>query len=158
MNKEVKYKNVDVLLMDPAYSRWIPCDEDTELECVDFVVETFVDGLNYIFSGHFEEYHKDDLLSSIYDIFIYHKDNEHFQKTHAIGVLGLDTGRIGVYDLSKVVEAQPELIESIEKKKYLAAIIKNFSGTVSYSIDKDGCFHVVGMSDDGNHDFFTIEL
>ena len=143
MNKEVKYKNVDVLLMDPAYSRWIPCDEDTELECVDFVVETFVDGLNYIFSGHFEEYHKDD---------------EHFQKTHAIGVLGLDTGRIGGYDLSKVVEAQPELIESIEKKKYLAAIIKNFSGTVSYSIDKDGCFHVVGMSDDGNHDFFTIEL
>ena len=107
MNKEVKYKNVDVLLMDPAYSRWIPCDEDTELECVDFVVETFVDGLNYIFSGHFEEYHKDD---------------EHFQKTHAIGVLGLDTGRIGVYDLSKVVEAQPELIESIEKKNFLLRI------------------------------------
>lgn len=140
MAKEVKYKNADILLMDPAYSRWIITDEDTELECPDMVVDTLEDGLYCIFSGHLEEY--DEEL-------------ERFAKENAIGAFGLDTGRIGVYDYSKVMEEQSELKESIEKKKYLAAIINDFTGIITSNEDREGEIHIVGKSDDGQHDFFT---
>ena len=141
MHKEVRYKNADILLMDPAYSRLIDAIEDTELECIDLVAETLVDGLYYVFKGRLDEYDEDD---------------ERFQTENALHVFGLDTGRIGVYDYSKVMAEQPELKESIEKRRYFAAIIRNFSGTVSCLTDENDEVHVVGVSDDCRHDFFTI--
>ena len=141
MHKEVRYKNADILLMDPAYSRLIDAIEDTELECIDLVAETLVDGLYYVFRGRLDEYDEDD---------------ERFQTENALHVFGLDTGRIGVYDYSKVMAEQPELKESIEKRRYFAAIIRNFSGTVSCLTDENDEVHVVGVSDDCRHDFFTI--
>ena len=141
MHKEVRYKNADILLMDPAYSRLIDAIEDTELECIDLVAETLVDGLYYVFKGRLDEYDEDD---------------ERFQTENALHVFGLDTGRIGVYDYSKVMAEQPELKEFIEKRRYFAAIIRNFSGTVSYMTDENDEVHVVGVSDDCRHDFFTI--
>ena len=142
MCKEVRYKNADVLLMDPAYTRFITTDEDTELECVDLVAETLVDGLYYVFNGRLDEYDE---------------DADRFQVEKAKHVFGLDTGRIGVYDFSKVMAEEPNLRESIERKKYFGAVIKNFSGTVSCLADEDDEVHVIGISDDGKHDFFTIE-
>ena len=59
MDKEVRYKNVDILLMDPAYSRWIDTNEDTELDCVDLVAETLVDGLYDVFRGRLKEFDED---------------------------------------------------------------------------------------------------
>ena len=141
MHKEVRYKNADILLMDPAYSRLIDAIEDTELECIDLVAETLVDGLYYVFKGRLDEYDEDD---------------ERFQTENALHVFGLDTGRIGVYDYSKVMAEQPELKEFIEKRRYFAAIIRNFSGTVSCLTDENDEVHVVGVSDDCRHDFFTI--
>ena len=141
MYKEVKYKNADILLMDPAYSRLIDTIEDTELECIDLVAETLVDGLYYVFKGRLDEYDEDDVR---------------FQTENALHVFGLDTGRIGVYDYSKVMAEQPELKESIEKRRCFAAIIRNFSGTVSCLTDENDEVHVVGVSDDCKHDFFTI--
>ena len=141
MHKEVRYKNADILLMDPAYSRLIDAIEDTELECIDLVAETLVDGLYYVFKGRLDEYDEDD---------------ERFQTENALHVFGLDTGRIGVYDYSKVMAEQPELKEFIEKRRYFAAIIRNFSGTVSCLTDENDDVHVVGISDDCKHDFFTI--
>ena len=141
MHKEVRYKNADILLMDPAYSRLIDTIEDTELECIDLVAETLVDGLYYVFKGRLDEYDEDD---------------ERFQTENALHVFGLDTGRIGVYDYSKVMAEQPELKEFIEKRRYFAAIIRNFSGTVSCLTDENDDVHVVGISDDCKHDFFTI--
>ena len=141
MHKEVRYKNADILLMDPAYSRLIDAIEDTELECIDLVAETLVDGLYYVFRGRLDEYDEDD---------------ERFQTENALHVFGLDTGRIGVYDYSKVMAEQPELKEFIEKRRYFAAIIRNFSGTVSCLTDENDEVHVVGVSDDCRHDFFTI--
>lgn len=141
MNQTVRYKNADILLMDPAYSRLIDTIEDTELECVDMVAETLVDGLYYVFRGRLDEYDE---------------DAERFQTENALNVFGLDTGRIGVYDYSKVMAEQPELKESIEKRKYFAAIIRNFSGNVSCLTDENDDVHIVGISDDGMHDFFTI--
>ena len=141
MHKEVRYKNADILLMDPAYSRLIDAIEDTELECIDLVAETLVDGLYYVFRGRLDEYDEDD---------------ERFQTENALHVFGLDTGRIGVYDYSKVMAEQPELKEFIEKRRYFAAIIRNFSGTVSCLTDENDDVHVVGISDDCKHDFFTI--
>lgn len=142
MDKETKYKNVDVLLMDPAYSRWITTDEDTELECVDLVAETLVDGLYYVFSGRLDEYDE---------------DSDDYLTEKALQVFGLDTGRIGVYDYSKVIAEQPSLRDSIEKKKLFAAVIRNFSGTISCLTDAQDEVHIVGVSDDGKNDFFTIE-
>lgn len=142
MNKIVKYKNTDILLMDPAYSRLIDTIEDTELECVDLVAETLVDGLYYVFRGRLDEYDE---------------DAECFQTENALQVFGLDTGRIGVYDYSKVLEELPELRDSIEKRKSFAAIIRNFTGTVTCYTDKGDEVHIIGTSDDGEHDFFTIE-
>lgn len=141
MHKDVRYKNADILLMDPAYSRLIDTIEDTELECIDLVAETLVDGLYYVFKGRLDEYDE---------------DAERFQTENALHVFGLDTGRIGVYDYSKVLAEQPELKESVEKRKFFAAIIRNFSGTVSCLTDENDEVHVVGVSDDCRHDFFTI--
>ena len=142
MDKEVRYKIVDILLMDPAYSRWIDTNEDTELDCVDLVAETLVDGLYDVFRGRLKEFDE---------------DANQFQTENALHVFGLDTGRIGVYDYSKVIAEQPELKESIEKRKYFAAIIRNFSGTVSCLTDEYDEVHVVGLSDDGKQDFFTMK-
>lgn len=142
MCEEVRYKNTDIILMDPAYSRFITTDEDTELECIDMVAETLVDGLYYVFRGDLKEYDE---------------DAEQFQTENALHVFGVDTGRIGVYDYSKVMAEQPELKNSIEGKIYFAAIIRNFSGTISCLTDEHDEVHVVGVSDDGEHDFFTIE-
>ena len=142
MGKKTKYKNVDVLLMDPAYSRWIATDEDTELECVDLVAETLVDGLYYVFRGRLDEYDE---------------DSDDYLTEKALQVFGLDTGRIGVYDYSKVITEQPSLKDSIKKKKLFAAVIRNFTGTISCLTDAQDEVHVVGVSDDGKNDFFTIE-
>ena len=142
MCEGVRYKNTDILLMDPAYSRLIDTIEDTELECVDMVAETLVDGLYYVFRGRLDEYDE---------------DTERFHTENALQVFGLDTGRIGVYDYSKVMAEQPELKESIEKRKFFAAIIRDFSGTISCLTDENDEVHVIGTSNDGKHDFFTIE-
>lgn len=49
----------------------------------------------------------------------------------------LDTGRIGGYDYHKAIEEHPELKKRIESKEIIAAIIKNFTGTITSVTDKD---------------------
>ena len=138
----VSYQNADVLLMDPAYSRLIQTDEDTELECSDLVVDTLVDGTYYVFEGCLDDYrgHTDSLSLE-----------------NAIGKFTLDTGRIGVYDYSKAIKECPQIEEDIEAGKINAAIIRDFSGNVSYLKDEDDDVHVVGVSEDGKKNFFTME-
>lgn len=73
-----------------------------------------------------------------------------------LGEFTLDTGRIGVYDYRKAIEEQPDLKERIERKEIVAAIIKDFTGTITSVTDDDYEVYVVGKSDDGTNDFFTI--
>lgn len=46
--------------------------------------------------------------------------------------------------------------ERIERKEIVAAIIKDFTGTITSVTDDDYEVYVVGKSEDGTKDFFTI--
>ena len=141
MDQIVRYENADVLLMDPAYSRFITTEEDTELRCIDLLAETFSDGIFYVVKGRLEQYKE---------------DNKSFKTDNSIQIIGIDTGRIGIYDYAKAISERPELKTLIEFKRFSCAIIYDFSGSVSCFTDKNNDIHVVGISDDGEHDFFTI--
>lgn len=142
LEKAVSYQNADILIMDPAYSRWIEGDEDTELVCSDLVVDTLADGTYCVFEGFLEDYTENP---------------ERLVTENAIGQFTLDTGRIGVYDFSMVMAERPEIKKDIEEGKINAVIIKDFSGLISYVADEDGDVHVVGLSEDQKNGFFTIE-
>ena len=140
----VHYQNTDVLIMDPCYSREYGYDEDFELDCIDLVVDTYADGYYCAIKGSYEE--MQDMIDDLED------NPGHY----SLGEFTLDTARIGVYDYQKAIEEQPSLKARLEKKEILAAIIKNFTGTVTAVTDDDDNAHVVGKSDDGEHDFFTV--
>ncbi len=140
----IHYQNTDVLLMDPCYSRDDDNDIDSELYCSDLVVDTYADGYYYAIKGRLE-----DAIERIDEIAENPED-------YSLGEFTLDTGRIGVYDYRKAIEEQPELKERIERKEIVAAIIKDFTGTITSVTDDDYEVYVVGTSDDGTKDFFTI--
>lgn len=142
--EQIHYLNTDILLMDPGYSREYGFDEDFELDCSDLVVDTYVDGFYHVIKGDYEV--MQDMIETLED----HPDS------FSLGAFTLDTARIGVYDYHKAIDEQPSLKERIEKKEILAAIIKDFTGTVTSVTDEYDNAHVVGKSDDGEHDFFTI--
>lgn len=142
--EEIYYQNTDVLLMDPCYSRGDDNYVDSELYCSDLVVDTYADGYYYAIKGRFE-----DMIERIDEI----TDNP---VDYSLGKFSLDTGRIGVYDYHKAIEEQPELKERIESKKIIAAIIRNFTGTITSVTDKDYNVFLVGRSDDGSKNFFTM--
>ena len=75
---------------------------------------------------------------------------------YSLGEFTLDTGRIGVYDYHKAIEEQPELKERIESKEIIATVIKDFTGTITSVTDEDYNVYVVGKSDDGSKDLFTV--
>ena len=142
--ESVNYKNTDVLLMDPCYSRDDDNDIDSELYCSDLVVDTYADGYYYAIKGRLG-----DMIERIDEIAENPED-------YSIGEFTLDTGRIGVYDYHKAIEEQPELKERIESKEIIATIIKNFTGTITSVTDKDYNVFLVGRSDDGSKDFCTV--
>ena len=142
--ESINYKNTDVLLMDPCYSRDDDNDIDSELYCSDLVVDTCADGYYYAIKGRFE-----DMIERIDEI----AENPEY---YSLGEFTLDTGRIGVYDYHKAIEEQPELKERIENKKIIATIIRNFTGTITSVTDKDYNVFLVGRTDDGSNDFFTV--
>lgn len=146
MKEEVYYQNTDVLLMDPCYSREYDFDIDSELYCSDLIIDIFADGYYYVVKGRI-----DDMMEKL------DKIAEEPEK-YAIGELTVDSVRIGVYDFQKAIQEQPALKEKIEKKEIIAAVIRNFTGTITSVIDDDHDVYVVGKSDDGENDFFVIEL
>jgi len=142
--EEIYYQNTDILLMDPCYSRDDDNYVDSELYCYDLVVDTYADGYYYAIKGRFE-----DMIKRIDEI----AENP---EEYSLGEFTLDTGRIGVYDYHKAIEEQSELKERIENKKIIATIIKDFTGTITSVTDKDYNVFLVGRSDDGLKDFFTV--
>ena len=140
----IHYQNTDVLLMDPCCSRDDDNDIDSELYCSDLVVDTYADGYYHAIKGRLE-----DMIGRTDEI----ADN---LERYSLGEFTLDTGRIGVYDYHKAIEEQPDLKERIERKEIVAAIIKDFTGTITSVTDDDYEVYVVGTSDDGTKDFFTI--
>ena len=146
MKESVYYQNTDVLLMDPCYSRKYDFDEDTELYCSDLVVDTYADGYYYVVKGPIEA-----MMEKLDEI------AEEPEK-YSMGELTVDSARIGVYDYHKAIAEQPALEKQIGGKKLKAAIIHNFTGTITSLIDEDYDVYVVGKSDDGKHDFFVFAL
>lgn len=142
--EEIYYQNSDVLLMDPCYSRDDDNYIDSELNCCDLVVDTYADGYYHVIKGRLE-----DAVDRLDEI----AENP---EEYSPGEFTLDTGRIGVYDYHKAIEEQPELKERIENKKIIATIIKDFTGTITSVTDKDYNVFLVGRSDDGSKDFFTV--
>ena len=142
--ESIYYKNVDVMLMDPCYSRNDDNDIDSEPYCSDLVVDTYVDGYYYAIKGRFE-----DMIERIDEI----AENP---EGYSLGEFTLDTGRIGVYDCHKAFMEQPELKGRIENKEVIATVIRDFTGTITSVTDKDYNVFLVGKSDDGSRDFFTV--
>jgi hypothetical protein len=143
---EKLYKNTDVLLMDPCFSRDDSRDVDSELYCIDMEVDTWGDCAYYAIKGRLEE-----MMEKIDEI-------AETPEEYSYGVVDVETARIGVYDYHKAIEEQPELKERIESKEIVATIIKNFTGTItSTTYDYDDVY-VIGKSDDGTQDFFMIGI
>lgn len=87
--ESINYKNTDVLLMDPCYSRDYENYIDSELYCSDLIVDTYADGYYYAIKGRLE-----NMIERIYEI----ADNP---EDYSLGEITLDTGRIGVYTIIK---------------------------------------------------------
>lgn len=142
----IYYKNTDVLLMDPCFSREYDEYIDSELYCSDMVVDTWGDCAYYAIKGRVE-----DMMEKIDEI-------AETPEKHSYGVVDVETARIGVYDYHKAIEEQPELKERIESKEIVATIIKNFTGTITSTTDDYDDVYVIGKSDDGTQDFFMIAI
>lgn len=142
----IYYKNTDVLLMDPCFSREYVEDIDSELYCSDMIVYTWGDCAYYAIKGPLEV-----MMVKIDEI-------AETPEKHSYGVVDVETARIGVYDYHKAIEEQPELKERIETKEIAATIIKNFTGTITSKTDDFDDVYVIGKSDDGTQDFFMIGI
>ena len=142
----IYYKNTDVLLMDPCFSRKDAGDIDSELYCSDMVVDTWGDCAYFAIIGPLE-----DMMEKIDEI------AETPQK-YSYGVVDVETARIGVYDYHKAIEEQTDLKERIETKEIVATIIKNFTGTITSKTHDYDDVYVIGKSDDGTQDFFMIGI
>lgn len=103
--KSFYYKNTDVLLMDPCFSRIFDFDIDSELYCSDMVVDIGADGYYYVIKGRLEE------MKEKFDEIA---DNP---EKYSFGEIAVETARIGVYDYQKAIDEQPELKKRIENKK-----------------------------------------
>lgn len=143
MDEEVYYQNADILLMDPCYSREDGDDEDFELYCSNLVINTYADGYYHVIKGPYEE--------NIGKINVIAENPEGY----SIGLFSVDSGRVGVYDYHEAVKEQPKLKERIERGEIIAAIIKHFSGTISYLYNESEVY-ILGKSDNGKNDFFTF--
>ena len=142
----IYYKNTDILLMDPCFSREDVEYIDSELCCSDMVVDTWGDCAYYAIKGHIK-----NMMEKIDEI-------AETPEKYSYGVVDVETARIGVYDYHKAIEEQPELKERIESKEIVATIIKNFTGTVTSTTDDYDDVYVIGKSDDGTQNFFMIAI
>lgn len=142
----IYYKNTDVLLMDPCFSREYDEYIDSELYCSDMVVDTWCDCAYYAIKGRVE-----DMMEKIDEV-------AETPEKYSYGVVDVETARIGVYDYHRAIDEQPELKERIESKEIVATIIKNFSGTITSTTDDYDDVYVVGKSDDGTQDFFMVGI
>jgi hypothetical protein len=142
--KSTNYKNTDVLLMDPGFSRMYDGDIDSELYCSDMVADLSGDGCYHVIRGRLED--MEDRLDEI-------SDNP---KPYSLGRIAVESARIGVYDYHEAVEEMPELKGRMERGEILATVIRNFTGTIRTMKDEDCEVYVVGKSDDGKLEFFTI--
>ena len=145
-NESIYYQNTDVLLMDPCYSREDGWNEDFELYCSDLIADIDADGYYHVIKGRIE-----DMMEMLDEI----AENP---ENLSIGELTVDSARIGVYDYHKAIEEQPKLKDQLAKNEIIAAVIKNFTGTITTVTDENYDVYVVGRSDDGEHDFFVIAL
>lgn len=144
--KTIYYKNTDILLMDPCFSREDVEDIDSELYCSDMVVYTWGDCTYYAIKGRLE-----DMMKKIDEI-------AETPEKYSYGVVDVESARLGVYDYHKAIEEQPELNERIESKEIVATIIRNFTGTITSTTDDYDDVYVIGKSDDGTQDFFMIAI
>jgi hypothetical protein len=142
----IYYKNTDVLLMDPCFSRIDVEDIDSELYCSDMVVDTWGDCAYYVIKGRLE-----DMIEKIDEI-------AETPQRYSYGVVDVETARIGVYDYHNAIEERPELKECIESKEIFATIIRNFTGIITSTADGYKDVYVIGKSDDGTQDFFMIAI
>jgi hypothetical protein len=146
LKETIYYKNTDVLIMDPCFSRDEDNDIDSELYCIDMEVITWGDCSYYAIKGRLE-----DMMPKIDEI-------AEAPEKNSYGMTAVESGRLGVYDYHKALEEQPELKARIESNEIFATIIKNFTGTItSTSYDYDDVY-VIGKSDDGMQDFFMIGI
>ena len=74
-----------------------------------------------------------------------------------MGELTVDAARVGVYDNHKAIAEQPELEVQIENNKVMAAVIKNFTGTITSLTNDDSNVFVVGNSEDGKLAFILLD-
>ena len=139
--KEVKYEHVDVLLVDPGYVMIDGWDDDFEMYGFDLVIDTFADGAYLVFRGKLDDY--DD-------------EKDEFEEERAMGNVCVDSARIGVCDYNRAIKEEPELKRLIEEKPFLVTVIRDFTGTINYMTDEFDEVHVIGISDDGKRDFFTM--
>lgn len=142
----IYYKNTDILLMDPCFSRTDAEDIDSELYCSGMVVDTWGDCAYYVIKGRLG-----DMMVKIDEI-------AETPEAYSYGVVDVETARIGVYDYHKAIEDQPNLRERIENKEIVATIIRNFTGTITSTADDYDDVYVIGKSDDGTQDFFMIAI
>lgn len=144
-NRSIRFEHADILLTDPANTREWEIAPESEIGCVDMEAEALFEGMYCIYRGRLEEYNP---------------DAEQFQPGNALQIIKIYSGCIGVYGPSEELDEWKEDIqiqESIAKDKLFVGIINDFTGTVSCVTDEFDDVHIVGISDDGKHDFFTIE-
>ena len=146
LKETINYKNTDVLLMDPCFSREDDDYIDSELYCINMEVITWGDCTYYAIKGRLK-----DMMEKIDEI-------AETPEKYSYGVVDVETARIGVYDYHKAIEEQPELKERIESKEIVATIIKNFTGIITSTADDYDDVYVIGKSDDGTLDFFMIGI
>ena len=141
----IKYKNTDVLLMDPCFTRLFDSDIDTELSS-DLVANTYADGYYYTIKGNF-----DKMMEKLDEIALN-------PEQYSIGGIAVESGRIGIYDYHKAMAKRPELKERIDNKEIIAVLIKNFTGIIRSIYDEgEGNYGFVdGTSVDGKQDFLVV--
>lgn len=143
----IKYKNTDVLLMDPCFSRLFDDDIDTELS-PELLSNTYADGYYHVIKGNLN-----DMIERIDEIAV--NPNQ-----YSIGGIAVESGRIGVYDYQKAIAEYPWLKERIADKEVSSVLIKNFTGMIRsiYDAEEGNCGMVDGISDDRTHDFLVVSL
>jgi hypothetical protein len=74
-------------------------------------------------------------------------------KFEIIGKFAADSGQVGVFLLSEILEYNPDFNKFIEEVPWCVTVIENFNGDVNYHIDDDNHAHIVGTGKDYN--FYT---
>lgn len=145
-HKTMTCQNMDLLFIDPCYlsEYYDPYDFDEDEDDPDFIVHTWGDGFFSIVKGRYE-----DMVHEL-------KKLDEIPEAYYLGGVAVETGRFGVYDYQEAIKSNPKIQRYLKGKNPLAAVIKNFTGTLYTKDDERHDTYVIGISEDGEHDFFTI--